>query len=94
MWNPLRKKPKTEVLLPVVKKVQWRNNMWVVTEDGVGILFDYGPVDSVVHLVNPDGTTKESKTYKSLMLRQAKWNEIPQNRRGVDRTTANYLGYE
>lgn len=95
--NPLnwfRKEKGTVVLSPtVVQRSPWRNNMWVMTPDGVGIVFDLRePV--LVHIVNTiDGTTKYAKEFSSSELRQAKWLEIPANRRG-DPEKAKRLGYE
>lgn len=70
----------------------WRNNMWIMTPDGVGIVFDLRePVR--VHLVDANGITVGDKEYSSLSLRQAKYLEIPESRRG-DPTKAKRLGYE
>lgn len=82
----------TVVVTQVVKRA-WRNNMWVMTPDGIGIIFQLSePV--VVHLVDKvSGLTLRSAHYASEQLRQAKFLEIPEVRRG-DKEKANKLGYE
>lgn len=70
----------------------WRNNMWVMTPDGVGVLFKLG-TESDVHLTDKDGITVDSKSYPILALRQAKFLEIPTPRRGFSKQTAANLGY-
>ena len=82
----------TVVLAEAPIKSTWRNNMWVMTPEGVGILFQMG-VPCVVHIVDKltGETTKVIKVDPST-IRQAKYAEIPENRRGsVER--ANQLGY-
>jgi hypothetical protein len=84
---------KKEVPSKPLPKSTWRNNMWVMTTDGIGILFTLGDTCEV-HLVNEDGSTKLCNFYPLLSLRQAFWNEIPASRRGINKETANGLGYK
>lgn len=76
-----------------VVKSMWRNNMWVMSPKGVGIIFKLGD-QCEVHLVNSDGTTKESVLLPVLQLRQATWDEIPAARQMVTRERGLYLGYK
>lgn len=84
---------KTNVVLtqPTPKRV-WRNNMWVMTPNGVGIIFALAePV--TVHLVDVNtGETLRSALYSSHDIRQARYEEIPSTRRGT-REKAVELGY-
>lgn len=82
-------KSKTE---PGVVKSIWRNNMWVMTPLGVGVLFKLGE-PNLVHLVDENGETQASEYFSSTQLRQAKWEEIPSVRRKVDREKGYQLGY-
>lgn len=83
---------------------RWRNNMWVMTPDGIGILFDIAHFPSVViHLVREDGLTKEhigedgkitnNVWYNIDVLRQAQYKEIPEQRRGISKDLFATLGY-
>lgn len=68
--------------------------MWVMTPDGVGVLFNLGSIVSRVHLVNiNDGTTYAEVDYGNSILRQAKYNEIPECRRGESREWFKERGY-
>ncbi len=89
-----------EVPAPVVEQVvtvtnhvksTWRNNMWVVTDKGVGIVFQIGE-PTLVHLVDENGHTVNSVTVPFNSLRQARYAEIPAPRRG-DAEIARKLGY-
>lgn len=82
----------------------WRNNMWVMTKEGVGILFNMDHFPSVViHLVNDDGTTithlgADGKLTNDVwfnidVVRQAKYLEIPKVRRGKDKKYFTDRGY-
>lgn len=75
----------------IVKSI-WRNNMWVMSPLGVGILFKLD-AQCEVHLVNEDGTTKDVQLLPLAQLRQATFDEIPASRMKVTREKANYLGY-
>lgn len=82
----------TVVINPTVSKSIWRNNMWVMTPEGVGIIFELRePVR--VHLVDENGLTRADKEFPSNELRQARYLEIPYMRRG-DQEKAKRLGYE
>ncbi len=89
-----------EVPVPVVEQVvtvtnqvksTWRNNMWVVTDKGLGITFQIGE-PTLVHLVDEKGTTVGSALFPFNSLRQALYTEIPASRRG-DAEIARKLGY-
>jgi hypothetical protein len=81
----------TKVISNEVKSV-WRNNMWVMTPEGPGIIFALG-VPCVVHMVDTtDGTTVKSTVFDPSQLRQALYMEIPEIRRGP-KEKANRLGY-
>lgn len=68
--------------------------MWVVTEDGVGILFKLGTHTSEIHLVDvKDGSTKMVVTKETSTLRQALYKEIPENRRGASKEWFQSRGY-
>jgi hypothetical protein len=77
---------------PPIKFLNWRNNMWVVTPDGVGIIFRLD-IESLVHLVDYNGNTVSEKYYPTLALRQAKYLEIPAARRGFTKEAAYIMGY-
>lgn len=84
-----------EVVQPERKPVAligWRPNMWVMTPDGIGIIFKLG-MESEVHLTDDKGLTIESKVYPIGVLRQAKFTEIPVFRRKVTKEVAANLGY-
>jgi hypothetical protein len=86
---------KKEVATPTptttVKSV-WRNNMWIISPKGVGILFKMA-IPCEVHLIDDYGVTKESALFPIEQLRQAKYSEIPPPRRGVSEKRAIELGY-
>jgi hypothetical protein len=72
----------------------FRNNMWVVTDDGVGVLFKLGTYVSEIHLVDEaDGTTKLIVTKGTNTLRQARYQEIPECRRGASKEWFTSKGY-
>ena len=87
----LGKEPNNSVSTNVVKS-QWRNNMWVMSPQGIGIIFKLGP-QCEVHLVDPNGLTIGVSLLPVDQLRQAKWDEIPESRRSVDRERGYQLGY-
>lgn len=94
-WYNFWKKPqKTPSVESTVFKSQWRNNMWVMSPYGVGILFKLGPMNDV-HLVDvKTGETTSCISVTLENLRQAKLEEIPECRRnGITLERANYLGY-
>ena len=93
MFNFFKSKqiPSTIITAPVIKSL-WRNNMWVMSPRGVGVLFELN-TPCVVHLVNDDGTTKETWQFPVEQLRQAMWSEIPEIRRKVTKEKALELGY-
>jgi hypothetical protein len=90
---PPASKSHTIVVQPPAPKTAWRNNMWVMTPEGPGIIFRLQePV--LVHLVNiSNGETRAEVLYASEHIRQAKYMEIPECRRG-DKTKLTALGYE
>jgi len=95
MWDIFKKKKQTNIVIPTrLKKTELRNNMWVMTPQGVGILFNLQPESSLVHLTNDKGETTKDIFVITKDLRQAKWLEIPEPRRGVDREQGYHLGYE
>lgn len=68
--------------------------MWVMTPNGIGILFTYQEPVSTIHLVDEqDGTTKIVAFFSSNELRQAKYDEIPKCRRGASKEWFNQKGY-
>jgi hypothetical protein len=92
------RKPKVDIVDPdnvftdVVKSI-WRNNMWVMTPKGIGIMFKMG-TPCCIHLVNPEnGLTIEPWFFPIGQLRQAKWEEIPECRRMISREKGRRLGY-
>lgn len=95
MWNPFKKKTNTHVIPAGARQKQdWRNGMWVDTNDGVGVLFSLGLVESIIHLVDKDGITIAEKVILNRSLRRAKWLQIPEARRKVSKEQGFYLGYE
>lgn len=71
-----------------------RNNMWVMTTEGIGILFQYNNSVSTVHLVDPKtGSTKLEMGFDTKKLRQATYLEIPECRRGMPKLWFNKKGY-
>lgn len=93
MWPFSSNKPKSKTY-PVspLQFLAWRNHMWVMTSDGVGIITKLG-VDSEVHLVDENGETISVIVYPTISLRQAKHLEIPKSRRHPDVTIAKSMGY-
>lgn len=79
---PLRVDPQT---------IGWRTHMWVMTPDGVGIIFRLGVV-STIHLVDNKGETFAIKDFNMNAIRQAKFEEIPACRR-CNPEHAKMLGY-
>lgn len=77
-----------------VVKSLWRNNMWVMTPYGIGILFKIGNPNTV-HLVDPKtGETLKEISVVHNSLRQAKLAEIPASRKvGLTPERATRLGY-
>lgn len=101
-WNPFKKKEVPPIVEEPVQyeisnkvtdevKSSWRNNMWVMTPKGLGIIFAIGH-SCHVHLVNEHGETINGLICSFQDLRQARYLEIPANRRG-DKDVANRLGY-
>ena len=71
----------------------FRNHMWVMTPDGIGIVFKVG-VETEVHLVDTAGVTITARTYPVNLLRQAKFTEIPSpRRRALSKEKAASMGY-
>lgn len=67
--------------------------MWVMAPDGIGILFKIANVCEV-HLVDEeDGSTLVSAYYSIKELRQARYEEIPECRRGESKEWFNKKGY-
>lgn len=66
--------------------------MWVMTPDGIGIVFQLGE-PSLIHLVDEIGETKSTAYFATTALRQALWEEIPEARRKIDREKGHQLGY-
>lgn len=93
MWPFTKKEVTPKVLNPILLDyIGWRPNMWVVTPDGVGIIFKLGKICEI-HLVDENGVTVLVREYNILSLRQAKFLEIPKARRGFSKETAASLGY-
>lgn len=94
MW-PFKKKEVTpKIHSPsLLDYVGWRTNMWVVTPDGVGIIFKLGKICEI-HLVDSEGLTVLIRDYDILFLRQAQFAEIPKARRQFSKEVANSLGYK
>lgn len=85
--NPPAKTGETAVAL-----LAWRNHMWVVTPDGLGIIFKLG-TETQVHLVDTNGHTVADKVYPITALRQAKFVEIPKCRLKCTKEEAHSMGY-
>lgn len=94
MW-PFKKKEIPSKIFPaaMVDYIGWRTSMWVMTPDGIGIIFKLG-TECEIHLTDRDGFTMASKMYPILSLRQALFSEIPQARRHFSKETAYSLGYK
>lgn len=84
---------KNTIVVNTEPKNVWRNNMWVMTPEGVGVIFELKePVR--VHLVNTStGETVADKLFDSSTIRQATYTEIPEIRRGISAERAAQLGY-
>jgi hypothetical protein len=102
-WYNWFKKKTPEVVEPVVvpdvefrstlQMVKFRLNMWVMTPHGVGILFKID-TPCEIHLVSPaTGETTSVVTADLANIRQARFDEIPGARQGIDRARAKELGY-
>lgn len=86
-------KVKTIVIPTTIQKTAWRNNMWVMTPEGIGIIFKLAE-PCTVHLVDSEtGLTLREVWINSEDMRQAKYLEIPECRR-CDEERAKFLGYE
>lgn len=72
----------------------WRTGMWVVASSNrIGVLFSIGD-SCLVHLVDrQSGETVEQISCPITELRQAKYGEIPECRRGITKQQAEALGY-
>ena len=75
-----------------IVKSMWRNNMWVMSPKGIGVLFKLDN-PCVVHLVDKEGLTTSEIQLPVEQLRQAMWDEIPEKRRGISREKGKRLGY-
>lgn len=84
-------RPKEYVIKPL-SLLGWRNHMWVMTPDGIGIIFKLD-VESEVHLTDSNGLTVDKRIYPTTALRQAKLKEIPKERMKCSKAQANALGY-
>lgn len=72
----------------------WRVGMWVILEGEVGILAELYESSVNFHKVNPQtGETVSEHVVPFEALRQARWGEIPECRRGFTREAAAELGY-
>jgi hypothetical protein len=82
------------VKTPVLIKKNWKAGMWVMTQDcTVGILTKLGN-PCLVHIVNQaSGETIKELSVDLNSLRQAKWHEIPECRRGITQAEGEALGY-
>jgi hypothetical protein len=78
-----------------INKSQWRNNMWVMSPYGIGVLFRLDTMCDV-HLVDmKTGETTSCINVPLQALRQAKLAEIPSCRtKGLTSDRAAYLGYQ
>lgn len=86
--------PKKRILVgPSGKEVPLARCKWVVTPDGVGIITHVDGAEVYVDIVNEDGTTSHSVTSTHKDIRLAGVEDIPENRRPVDDTSARHLGY-
>lgn len=72
----------------------FRNGMWVVVKNRIGILFQMRETHAEIHYVSEDGIeTIEVGDIPYGEIRQATWLEIPKKRRGFTREVATSLGY-
>lgn len=90
-WYNFWRKP---IVDSIVFKSQWRNNMWVMTEYGIGILFSNNNM-ATIHLVSPKtGETLSIINAPYGAFRQAKFDEIPECRKvGLTKERAELMGY-
>lgn len=99
MWAWLKSlfvkpKPNEPIELVVADTSNWRKGMWVVYAGDVGVLYDITPAYAEVHLVDvATGLTIKEVRPAISALRQAKWLEIPDCRRGIEREAGRELGY-
>ena len=74
-----------------------RRGMWVTVggELPAGIVTGPGsyPHEVLVDFVSPDNGVLDTKTVPLEFLRQAKWEQIPESRRGITPEQARRLGY-
>lgn len=71
----------------------WRTGMWVMDGTSVAIIHKLDQICEV-HYVNPDnGETIEIANRPLNALRQCKYLEIPECRRGITQEQAQELGY-
>lgn len=93
MFGLFKKKENFKIPLKVDPvTVGWRNHMWVMTPDGVGIIFRLGVISNV-HLTDIKGETIASNEYHIHQIRQATYLEIPEARRQITKEAAASLGY-
>jgi hypothetical protein len=92
LWEKKEAPVPPNIITTTIVKSLWRNNMWVMSPKGVGILFKMGqPCE--VHIVDDQGLTVSTVLLPLEQLRQATFNEIPHPRRGVSEERAKLLGY-
>lgn len=91
--KPVQVEPVTEIITIAPPIRGWREGMWVMDGEQVGILFKLDNV-SEIHYVNKDTGETSGIVRRSLTaLRQCKYLEIPECRRGVSQEKAEELGY-
>lgn len=85
----------TEKVRPTTVNRGWRNNMWVMDNElrKVGIIVKLGEVCEVHNVDLISGETTNIYHAPLTQLRQAKWLEIPEVRRGITKQAAEALGY-
>lgn len=72
----------------------WRVGMWVVLDNEIGIIAQFFDSSVNFHKVNSKtGETVSEQIVPFEALRQARWEEIPECRRGFTREAAAELGY-
>jgi len=79
---------------PIVREKNWKQGMWVVTQEGkIGILYKLAD-QCAIHIVSRGtGETIEELLIPLTGLRQATWGEIPECRRGITKEQGEALGY-
>jgi len=79
---------------PVVQNKAWRKGMWVINqEQEPSILWTVGD-SCVIHVVSKTtGETVKECSVSLNELRQARWEEIPECRRGITKEAGEALGY-